>query len=235
MQRLDLIPGSRRGRALIAIAVACLMTNVATAEQGTAEPKPVIPLIVMDQVPLVDAIMNLARQADLNYIIAPDVIPSPAPSVTARWENLTATEALGKVLAENRLALVENRETTVARIARTNDTRKPAYGKWLTAGTNAAVPQIFMDEVPLDQALLALVRQAGLNAVSDPRWVKSLEGGGAWMPSVSFHWTHLTARQALAAVLDNYDLVIVSDSPNETARILPTKWADAEAKAAGKN
>jgi len=33
----------------------------------------VIPLIVMDDVPLTDAIKNLARQAGLNYILDPKV------------------------------------------------------------------------------------------------------------------------------------------------------------------
>jgi saccharopine dehydrogenase-like NADP-dependent oxidoreductase len=55
------------------------------------------------------------------------------------------------------------------------------------------------------------------------------------MPEVSFRWEDLTPRQALAALLDNYDLVIDFAGPTQAARILPTKWADAEAKAAEKN
>jgi hypothetical protein len=236
MQSLDLFPGRRRGsRVMMAVAAALWVAGVASAEQGTVEPKPYIPTIVLEDVPLIDVIKNLARQADLNYIIAPEVMAAPKTNVTARWENLTAKGALDKLLAEHDLALVENPETTVVRIATTNGTRKPAFGKWLTAGTNAPIPLLVMDDVPLDRALLSLVRQAGLDAVPDPRWVKLHEGGAERMPEVSFRWEDLTPRQALAALLDNYDLVIDFAGPTQAARILPTKWADAEAKAAGKN
>ena len=41
--------------------------------QGTAKTNQPIPLIVMDEVPLEDAIKNLARQAGLNFIIDPRI------------------------------------------------------------------------------------------------------------------------------------------------------------------
>ena len=41
--------------------------------QAPASPDTIIPLIVMDDVPLTDAIKNLARQAGLNYMLDPKV------------------------------------------------------------------------------------------------------------------------------------------------------------------
>src|SRR5215831_14790714 len=88
-------------------------TEVATNAPGT-EPTPsattsagssaVIPLIVMDDVPLTDAIKNLARQAGINYMLDPKIsygqpdakgVPSVQPTVSIRWENVTAEQALG--------------------------------------------------------------------------------------------------------------------------------------------
>src|SRR5581483_2866024 len=64
---------------------------------------PIIPLIVMDDVPLTDAIKNLARQANINYMLDPRISfgqpgpngqPVPQPNVSIRWENISAEQAL---------------------------------------------------------------------------------------------------------------------------------------------
>ena len=44
--------------------------------------------------------------------------------------------------------------------------------------------------------------------------------------SVSFRWERITARQALAALLDNYDLVMIEDCATSAARI--TRKSDPE-------
>jgi type II secretory pathway component GspD/PulD (secretin) len=94
---------------------------VASAPQSNS----VIPLIVMDDVPLSDAIKNLARQAGLNYMldpkiafgqIGPDGKPIPQPSVSIRWENITAEQALNALLNNNNLQLVEDPKTHIARV-----------------------------------------------------------------------------------------------------------------------
>src|SRR5262249_38999019 len=86
---------------------------------------PVIPLIVMDDVPLTDAIKNLARQAGLNYMLdpkigygqpGPDGRPTPQPSVSIRWENVTAEQALNALLNNYSLQLVEDTKTHIARV-----------------------------------------------------------------------------------------------------------------------
>src|SRR6185503_6396029 len=86
---------------------------------------PVIPLIVMDDVPLTDAIKNLARQAGLNYMLDPKISfgqPGPdgrivaQPSVSIRWENITAEQALNALLNNYSLQLVEDPKTKIARV-----------------------------------------------------------------------------------------------------------------------
>src|SRR4029077_2581558 len=85
----------------------------------------VIPLIVMDDVPLTDAIKNLARQAGLNYMLdpkigfgqpGPDGKVTPQPSVSIRWENITAEQALNALLNNYSLQLVEDPKTKIARV-----------------------------------------------------------------------------------------------------------------------
>ena len=98
---------------------------------STAQPGAAIPLIVMDDVPLTDAIRNLARQAGLNYMLdpkigfgqtGPDGKPAAQPSVSIRWENITAEQALTALLNNYTLQLVEDPKSKIARIS----TKDPA-------------------------------------------------------------------------------------------------------------
>jgi type II secretory pathway component GspD/PulD (secretin) len=101
-------------------------TATATASaNGAGQPGAVIPLIVMDDVPLTDAIKNLARQAGLNYMldpkigfgqVGPDGKVVPQPSVSIRWENITAEQALNALLNNYSLQLVEDVKTKIARV-----------------------------------------------------------------------------------------------------------------------
>jgi type II secretory pathway component GspD/PulD (secretin) len=86
----------------------------------------VIPLIVMDDVPLTDAIKNLARQAGLNYMldpkitygqIGPDGRPVAQPSISIRWENVTAAQALAALLNNYNMQLVEDPKSHIAKIS----------------------------------------------------------------------------------------------------------------------
>src|SRR5690242_1805025 len=101
-------------------------TNAADANASTnASSGAVIPLIVMDDVPLTDAIKNLARQAGLNYMLDPKISfgqpgpngqPTPQPSVSIRWENVTAEQALNALLNNYSLQLVEDPKTRIYRV-----------------------------------------------------------------------------------------------------------------------
>ena len=101
-------------------AVASEEPALSVAGSGT-----IIPLIVMDDVPLTDAIKNLARQAELNYMLdpkvnfgqpGPDGRPVPQPMVSLRWENITAEQALFALLHNYDLQLVEDPKSKISRV-----------------------------------------------------------------------------------------------------------------------
>lgn len=76
-----------------------------------------MPLIQMDEVRLTDAIRNIARKADLSYILDP-ALNSPAAEsggrellqslVNIRWQNITLKQALVALLDDYGLAMVQN-------------------------------------------------------------------------------------------------------------------------------
>lgn len=69
----------------------------------------VIPLIEMENVPLADAIRQLARQAHLNALLDPRLSEPPfkQQTVSIRWRDVTAREALVALLDNYGLVLVE--------------------------------------------------------------------------------------------------------------------------------
>jgi hypothetical protein len=216
MQPLDLIPGRTRGRTLIAVAIACLLANAARAEQGTADTNSVIPLIVMEDVPLSEAIKNLARQGDVNCILDPQVAPTvgpdgrwvPQPLINGRWANVTAKEALIRIMQGRGIYVIEDTNTTIARITRSK--RPPRQsGIDLLAGDTKVIPLIVMDDLPLQDAIKNLARDAGLKVQIDPDLSATSGKHSIRREVVSVRWENVSARQALAAVLNNYDLVAV--------------------------
>jgi type II secretory pathway component GspD/PulD (secretin) len=103
---------------------AAAATTVADTN-APAIPGGTIPLIVMDDVPLTDAIKNLARQAGINYMLDPKVSfgqpgadgrPAPQPTVSIRWENVSAQQALTALLNNYNLQLVEDPKSKIARV-----------------------------------------------------------------------------------------------------------------------
>jgi type II secretory pathway component GspD/PulD (secretin) len=76
-------------------------------------------------VPLTDAIKNLARQAGINYMLDPKVAfgqmgpdgrPVPQPTVSIRWENVTAQQALTALLNNYNLQMLEDPKSKIARV-----------------------------------------------------------------------------------------------------------------------
>ena len=92
----------------------------APAATGTNAPgakaEEVVPLIVIDDVPLTDAVRNLARQSNLNFQFDPRITATNQPNVSIRFENVTATEALLAVLENYNLQLVKDSKSRVARV-----------------------------------------------------------------------------------------------------------------------
>ena len=81
-----------------------------------AKPDEPVPLIVIDDVPLTDAIRNLARQAGLNFQFDPRISASNQPNVSIRFENVSSTEALNAVLENYNYTLVKDTKSKIARI-----------------------------------------------------------------------------------------------------------------------
>ncbi len=94
------------------------IAEMSAAPSKTSDPHfAIIPLIVMDEVPLRDAIKNLARVGGLNYMLDPEIPwgqpspngkPAPQPYVSLRWTNLTPQQALLALLRNYNLQLIEN-------------------------------------------------------------------------------------------------------------------------------
>ena len=103
------------------------------AKPQTTEP-PTIPLIQFQDVPITTAIENLARQAGINYLIDPKIgYGQPdqngqikaEPTLSIRWENVTAEQALMALLDNYGLQLIEDRKTQIARITTKDPTAPP--------------------------------------------------------------------------------------------------------------
>ena len=117
--------------------------------------------------------------------------------------------------------MVANPATSIARIAFRNQAVKPIPATAVGGGTNAVIPLLVMDAVPLDMAIKNLAAQGQLRLAPDVSLPSPGPPGRAkFPPTVSVRWSNVTARQALAALLDNYDLVLVEGAAGAPARIV---------------
>lgn len=193
-----------------------------------------IPLISFSNVPVTIAIANLSCNAGINYSLDPklfslvDGSTKPEPVLTIKWENISVESALARVLKEHDLIMTTNSFTTVVRITGTNYVARPIDVTLIGADTNGTIPLLSFMDVPLNEALTMLVDQAHIKAVLDPH----VSGDAlpeppdfkmTMMPTVSFRWEHLTARQALVEICELYDLLIIKGSKPDTVLIKPRK------------
>src|SRR5438046_5310566 len=113
--------------------------------------------------------------------------------------------------------------TSVTRIAPANLSVKPVPTSQVGTNTSSIIPLLVMDSVSLTEAVTQLARSASLAVSLDPKLsATAFDAQG----TVSFRWERIMARQALAALLDNYDLVMVEDPATSAARI--TQKSDPE-------
>lgn len=100
-------------------------SNVPAAGDAETQAAEVVPIIVIDEAPLIEAVKTLARQANINFILDPRLTnPDPGPdgqvpvppNVTIRFENVTAEDALLSVLETYGLQMLRDPKTRVARI-----------------------------------------------------------------------------------------------------------------------
>jgi type II secretory pathway component GspD/PulD (secretin) len=129
-----------------------VMTNAPTANQTTgtaatggapapvaatsqpAGPASAISAIRFDDIPITTAIENLARQAGINYLLDPKVgYGQPdekgqikaEPTISIRWENVTAQQALMALLDNYGLQMLDDPKTKIARITVKDPTAPP--------------------------------------------------------------------------------------------------------------
>jgi type II secretory pathway component GspD/PulD (secretin) len=88
----------------------------APAAAAPVNPNEAVPLIVIDDVPLTDAIRNLARQSNLNFQFDPRVTASNQPNISIRFENVSPQEALMAVLDNYNLKLDKDARFKVSRV-----------------------------------------------------------------------------------------------------------------------
>ncbi|HEY3931414.1 MAG TPA: secretin N-terminal domain-containing protein [Verrucomicrobiae bacterium] len=99
-------------------------TSEVTSTETTSNTA-VIPLIQFQDVPITTAIENLARQANINYLLDPKINYGqpdekgqaiPEPTLSIRWENVTAEQALLALLDNYNLQLIQDPKTKIGRI-----------------------------------------------------------------------------------------------------------------------
>lgn len=200
-------------------------TNIFALKKIEVDTNQSLPLIVMYDMPIRTGIENLARQANINYLLdtrltkswsSPDSADNNthAPVLNFQSKNLTARQALLRVLGEHHLVLVENPLTSIARITYTNQAVN-SVGFNSLADDTFLIPLIQFQDVPITAGLKNLARQAGINYTLDPKigyGKPDKQGQIKAEPLLSFRWENVTAKQGFVAICENYDLVIVKDS-----------------------
>ena len=158
---------------ILTFAIAALELNAHGGGTETNYGQAVIPLIVMNDAGIRDAVEALTHQAEINCIFDPRVLKDIAgsgsePLVNLRWTNVTAQIALDRLLKANRLIMVTNQVTTVARIVRLDQDVKPVSASRLGNDTNQIIPLVEMKEALLGEAIKSLAREANLAYIIDP-------------------------------------------------------------------
>ncbi|MBW8865609.1 MAG: hypothetical protein JF609_11955 [Verrucomicrobia bacterium] len=108
-------------------------TNATMAATAPAAPAS-IPLIQFSDVPITTAIENLARQANINYMLDPKIgygLPDAngqvkvEPQLSIRWENISAENALIALLDNYGLQLIRDKKTGIDRVTMKDPTAPP--------------------------------------------------------------------------------------------------------------
>ena len=139
---------------------------------------------------------------------------APSPGVTAA---VGVTNATDNLAASNTPAM----SAPGAEPANAEGTNETAGANPPTVAPNAVLPIQFQD-VPITTAIENLARLAGINYLLDPSigyGQPDQNGQIKPEPTISVRWENVSPRQALLAVLDNYNLQLVEDPRTKIARI----------------
>jgi type II secretory pathway component GspD/PulD (secretin) len=139
------------------------MTSGETDTNAAIVPVATIPLIQFQDVPITTAIENLARQAGINYLLDPQINYGqpddkgqirPEPTLSIRWENVTAEQALLALLDNYDLQLIQDTRTKIGRI---------------TIKEPGALPPLVTRVVQLKYASVSNMEEAVENTFTDKR------------------------------------------------------------------
>jgi hypothetical protein len=228
--------------------------SAATPEPGEPAPEPASPPLIArpgpdrisvsfdSEFPLLAAVTNLADQASIKFVLAPELMTNGVPIEAlnrpvgvVRYENVTARQALDTLLSQNNL-VIGRREGFPGTIVAPKDSNVvplPVEGNDLAEGEmDSPELQSFFDpnkEVPLITAIQMLGRLAKLNILVDPRlktgFTRQVGTNMVEVPAVATNTVSLSAyggvtpRQTLDAVLNNYGLVLLQDPKTGFAQV----------------
>jgi type II secretory pathway component GspD/PulD (secretin) len=160
------------------------------------------------------AATNTTAGGSAEGAMAGDAAPSAAPAaVTASNESAGVTAEAGS----NEMASAMAMSNAASGVAATNATAEATA----TNAQTAELPIQFQD-VPITTAIESLARLAGINYLLDPKIGYGQHGPNGQPnpePVLSVRWEHVTARQALLALLDNYGLQLEENPDTGIAKI----------------
>ncbi|MBN2505933.1 MAG: hypothetical protein JXQ71_04495 [Verrucomicrobia bacterium] len=139
---------------------------------------------------------------------APAVAPLPATPAPAPADPPTAVPDAPPVPAPTPAPATD---TLVVRAAEAENVTDPMPA--VEGGGDDVNPLIFIDDVPLTDAIRSLARQSEINFMFDPQITSSNQ------PNISIRFENVTAQEALMAVLDNHNLSLVRQPRSKIARI----------------
>ncbi len=211
----------------VLLAAAFAVLTFARPAAGDAAAQTSSPAIVRQRLdcPLIDAIRFLLSSHDnLNFVLDPRIPGStfgpgnrvPSPHVTF-YSDKPPIQALLVLLETNNLVMVTNPATTVLRIAPANLGIKPVSTNQVGPDLDGVRDEVRVFGLPLNEAILTVAEGARLTVSFEPGLFSS---GGDLDGTLFFCWHKLTCRQALAALLDNYDLTMVEETATSSARIV---------------
>lgn len=184
------------------------------------------PLIEFEDAPITVALENLARQARFNYLLDPEIGYGQRdeygniihePTLSFRWTNITAAAAFAAICNQYQLAVVRDPHINVTLIRYPNHGVNFVESDFYGNGTNV-IPLIEFRDVPFSVALENLVKQSGMRIILSPRLQTDYSESE---PTISLLWKNITARQALAAICENYDLNVIKYPISGVIRIEP--------------
>lgn len=159
------------------LAGTCAVNAQAPAGDKAAAPVnrgEVVPLIAFEDTPITDVISTLARQAGVNFqfdpritatAAGPDGKPLPPASVSIRFENVTAMDALEAVLDNHSMQFVPNEKTKIGRVS----LKDP---KALEPLVNKVFQLRYASPTNMISALQASLTDTRSKVISDPRTSK---------------------------------------------------------------